>query len=150
MRMWRIAANPKGAIFLPSVLLFVYLYWLSCPHLFVSRSDIVPTCHCPRSWEKPGVKKHLTFPLNVLGLRLSPAGAAGRSPAACRSPGILPATLEAKAGAGRGPQEIRPGGRLSSPALEPVPQPRNELAERNEAAGRWCRLVGQALTGCVP
>lgn len=76
---WRLAANPKGAIFLPSVLLFVYLYWLSCPHLFVSRSDIVPTCHCLHSWGKPGVKKHLTFPLNVLGLQLSPAGVAGRS-----------------------------------------------------------------------
>lgn len=71
-------------------------------------------------------------------------------PSCLRLPGILPATLEANAGAGGGPQEIRPGGRLSSLPLELVPQPRNELAERNGAGRRWCWLVEQALTVCVP
>lgn len=47
---WSIAANPKGANFPPSVLLFVYLHWLSCPHLFVSRSEGVPTCRALCSW----------------------------------------------------------------------------------------------------
>lgn len=84
------SSKPKRCNFSSPVLLFVYFYWLSCPHLFVSRSDIVPTRHCLRSWEKPGMKKQLTFPLNVLGLRLSPAGVAGRSPASCLPPSRHP------------------------------------------------------------
>jgi len=84
------------------------------------------------------------------GLRLRAAGVVGSSPDACRSPSVLPAALGLSAGARGGPQDTRPSGKLSSPALEPVPQPRNELAGRNEAGRRWCRLVGQALTGCVP
>lgn len=89
------------------------------------------------------MKKHITFPLSVLGLLLSTAGAGWDSPSACCSDGILLVTLEVNAMVGE-------DCRRAVLVLELVPQPRNELAARNEANWRWCRPVGQAVTGCMP
>lgn len=146
---WRIAANPKGAIFPPSVLLFVCLDWLSCPHLFVSRSDGVPTRRRLRSWGRPLVKKHLTFPLDVLGLHLSPGGVTGTPQLWLLSQHPSGHAGRECEGGGRITGDL-PGGRLSGPALEPVPQPRSERAESSEAGQRRCQLRGQAHSGDVP
>lgn len=145
---WRIAANPKGAIFPPSVLLFVYLAWLSCPHLFVSRSDGVPTRRRLRCWERPPVRKQLTFPLDVLevlevlGLHLSPGGCRAL-PSSPGSPSNLLALLGVDAGLEAGSQQIC---LVAGPQLQLLTQC-PILAVR--LAG-WCQLEEQALASYVP
>lgn len=119
---------------------FVYLDWLSCPHLFVSRSDVVPTCHCLHSWEKPDVKKHLTFPLDVPGDSSGQRGAPRPLPPSR----ILTAALEANTQPKGGRQEICPGGKLSSLALELVPQPKNEVPEEEWG---WLEVVPAGRAG---
>lgn len=90
------------------------------------------------------MRKHLTFPLDVLGLHLSPGGVPG-TPQLC----LLSRQPRGHAGSecqggGRITGDL-PGGRLPGPALEPVPQPRSELAERSEA-GQSCASWEGRLT----
>lgn len=81
------------------------------------------------------MKKHLTFPLDVLGLHLSPGRVAGTPQLWLLSQHPSGHAGSECEGGGRITGDL-PGGRLSGPALEPVPQPRSEHAERSEAGQR--------------
>lgn len=147
---WRIAANPKSAIFPPSVLLFVCLHWLSCPHLFVSRSEGVPTRRGLRSWGREASREetaHLSP--GCAGVTPQPRRGAGHSPALPALPASSRPRREGMPG-WREDHRRSAGGRLSGPAPDPVPQPRSEPAERSKAGQSCCQPGGQAHAGYVP
>lgn len=99
--------------------------------------------------ERPLVRKHLTFPLHVLGLHLSPGGVPGTPQLWLPSRHPNGHAGSECQGGGRITGDL-PGGRLSGPALEAVPQPRSELAERSEAGQSWCQRGGQAHASYAP
>lgn len=88
------------------------------PYLSPGCAGVTPQ---PRQWCNPSTPQ-----LWLLSQR--PPGHAGSK---CQGGGRITADL--------------PGGRLSGPALEPVPQPSRELAESSEAGHRWCQLGAVSL-----